>query len=113
MPTLALHSGRGVHCWWRLAEPCRDLAAWTAGQKSLIQRLRSDPTIHDPARIMRLPGFLNRRAGQKSYIVATDGEPAYTLAMLDSDNVGDPAAFEPLLGRPGVHYSQLVAGAWR
>ena len=36
-----------------------------------------------------------------------------TLAMLGSDNVGNPAVFEKLLGRPGVHYSQLVETAWR
>ena len=36
-----------------------------------------------------------------------------TLAMLGSDNVGNPAVFEQLLGRKGVHYSQLVATAWR
>ncbi len=35
------------------------------------------------------------------------------LGVLDSDNMGDPAEFERLLGRPGVHYSRLVAGAWR
>ena len=33
--------------------------------------------------------------------------------MLGSDNVGNPAVFEQLLGRKGVHYSQLVATAWR
>ena len=36
-----------------------------------------------------------------------------TLSMLGSDNVGNPAEFEQLLGRKGVHYSQLVATAWR
>ncbi|HNQ09023.1 MAG TPA: hypothetical protein PKM45_01255 [Giesbergeria sp.] len=34
------------------------------------------------------------------------------LGMLDSDDVGDPAAFERLLGRPAGHCSGLVAGAW-
>jgi hypothetical protein len=32
--------------------------------------------------------------------------------MLGSDNVGNPAVFEQLLGRKGVHFSQLVATAW-
>ena len=32
--------------------------------------------------------------------------------MLGSDNVGNPAVFEQLLGRKSVHYSQLVATAW-
>ncbi len=58
-PTMVVNSGHGVHLYWRLLEPILDLELWTAIQKSLIAILGSDPGIHDPARVMRLPGFVN------------------------------------------------------
>lgn len=66
-----------------------------------------------PARVLRLPDVLTHlsaRAGD-----ALPGIPwcTETLSMLGSDNVGDPALFEQLLGRKGTHYRDLVATAWR
>ena len=69
---------------------------------------------HGRALVLRLPNPLTRLSARLG-----DAAPASvpwcseTLAMLGSDNVGDSAAFEQLLGRRGVHYSQLVAAAWR
>jgi len=60
-PTLIIASGHGVHAYWRLAEPMTDMALWTRYQKGLIALLGSDGAIHDPARIMRLPVFLNHK----------------------------------------------------
>ena len=58
-PTLTLASGHGIHAFWRLKEPMQDLVAWSWVQKQLIRLLRSDQAIHDPARLMRLPGYAN------------------------------------------------------
>ncbi len=58
-PSITVLSGHGVHFYWRLNKPITNLARWTAIQKRLIQLLGSDPAIHDPARVMRVPGFLN------------------------------------------------------
>ena len=60
-PTCTVASGHGLHAYWRLAEPMTDLRAWTAAQKHLIRLLASDQSIHDPPRIMRLPGFVNHK----------------------------------------------------
>lgn len=60
-PTLTIASGHGVHTYWRLAEPITDMALWSVLQKRLIALLGSDSAIHDPARIMRLPGFVNHK----------------------------------------------------
>ena len=69
---------------------------------------------HGPARVLRLPLPLTRLSARMGDLLpASVPWCSESLALLDSDNVGDPAAFEQLLGRPGVHYSQLVAGAWR
>ena len=61
VPTLTIHSGHGIHAYWRLAEPVTDMALWSALQKRLIALLGSDVAIHDPARLMRLPGFINHK----------------------------------------------------
>jgi len=58
-PTAEVHSGHGVHIYWRLEEPISDPEVWSAYQRGLIAACGSDPKIKDPPRIMRLPGFLN------------------------------------------------------
>lgn len=60
-PSLVILSGHGVHVYWRLESPLADLAAWTRLQKNLILLLGCDPVIHDPPRVMRLPGFVNTK----------------------------------------------------
>jgi len=60
-PSLTVNSGHGIHAYWRLTEPIIDMALWSKYQKKLIAMLDSDSAIHDPARIMRLPGFVNHK----------------------------------------------------
>ena len=66
-----------------------------------------------PATVLRLPQPLTTLSARLGDAVPPSPWCSETLAMLGSDNVGNPAQFEQLLGRPGVHYSQLVATAWR
>ncbi len=68
---------------------------------------------HRPAMVLRLPQVLTNISARLGDAVPTSPWCSETLAMLGSDNVGNPAVFEQLLGRPGVHFSQLVATAWR
>lgn len=58
-PTLAVYSGHGVHAYWRLSKPLQDLNIWRTMQSQLNKRLKADPSIKNPERIMRLPGFKN------------------------------------------------------
>jgi|GEM_PF-1037173 hypothetical protein len=83
-PTLLIDSGHGAHAYWRLAEPLSDLPQWTAAQKQLIAALQSDKAIHDPPRIMRLPGFLNVKNDPHvaCRIVRADAESRYSLDSL-------------------------------
>lgn len=60
-PTLAVHSGHGLHIYWRLDEPILDLNKWKVVQEKLNSRLGADKTIKNPERIMRMPGFLNTK----------------------------------------------------
>lgn len=75
---------------------------------SLRQQLGSKP-----ASVLRLPQFMTQISAKVGDAVPASPWCSETLAMLGSDNVGNPAVFEKLLGRPGVHYSQLVETAWR
>ena len=69
---------------------------------------------HGPALVLRLPLPLTRLSARLGDLLpASVPWCSESLALLDSDNVGDPAEFEQLLGRSGVHYSRLVAQAWR
>ena len=72
-PSCTVSSGHGLHAYWRLAEPMHDLETWTTAQKFLIRVLRSDPVIHDPPRVMRLPTFTNHK------------QPVALCALIDAD----------------------------
>ena len=58
-PTLVICSGHGIHTYWRLSEPIKDMNKWKQLQERLITALQSDSSIKNPERIMRLPGFMN------------------------------------------------------
>jgi len=82
-PTLTIASGHGVHTYWRLADPITDLSQWTALQKKLIALLDSDKAIHDPPRIMRVPGFINHKEPvAMCRIIAAEEERTYDVKSL-------------------------------
>ena len=78
-PTLLIASGRdtGAHAYWRLKEPITDLAFWKRLQIGLIRAVQSDPTIKNPARIMRLPGSQHHKHGRMCFIVKRENSPRY------------------------------------
>jgi putative DNA primase/helicase len=80
-PTIVVFSGGGVHIYWRLSEPLRDAALWTGLQKAIIAVLGSDKVIHDPARIMRLPGTRNHKRGVECRLVEAHPERRYALSQ--------------------------------
>ena len=58
-PSLGVASGGGTHVYWLLDAPATDAAEWKAIQKGIARKLKSDKTVTNPERIMRLPGTLN------------------------------------------------------
>jgi len=82
-PTITIASGHGVHAYWRLSEPILDMELWSKLQKRLIALLDSDAVIHDAARIMRLPGFINhKKPAVPCRIADYDRERIYDLNSL-------------------------------
>ena len=80
VPTAIVFSGHGVQPWWRLDEALTDLPEWTARQKGLIQLLGSDPVVHDPPRVMRLPGFRNhKQPAADAVLIEADPRRTYPL----------------------------------
>jgi hypothetical protein len=82
-PTITIASGHGVHAYWRLSETVTDLNLWVKLQKRLIALLNSDAAIHDAARVMRLPGFINHKKPMtRCRIVDYDRKRIYSLNYL-------------------------------
>ena len=54
-----------VHIYWRLEEPCFDLAAWREMQCTIAAHFGSDRTVVNPSRIMRVAGTVAYPAKHK------------------------------------------------
>lgn len=100
LPTAVVASGHGCHCWWRLVEPMTDLAEWSGRQRALIALLGSDRAIHDPPRVMRLPGWWNTKEPRAVVeLVDCDGSRVYGLGQFPEADAG--------LRRPTQAYTGL------
>jgi hypothetical protein len=69
--TTGVQAHRRLHAYWRLHEPCFDLAKWRNCQKQLAERLDTDTSITNPSRIMRVAGtvsYPNEHKQQKGYM---------------------------------------------
>lgn len=85
MPTLRVFSGHGAHAYLRLAEPISE-ERWRDLQERLNQTLGSDPTIKNPERIMRLPGFRNVKDPAKPvdcFVIHADPSIVYPVDVIE------------------------------
>jgi putative DNA primase/helicase len=55
-PTQIVHSGGGLHVYWKFAEPLLPTDRRRAMLRALARTLRADPGATDFARILRIPG---------------------------------------------------------
>ena len=86
--SVVVQSGRGWHCYWRLAD-ATDPARFKPAQKALAKHFGGDAAVCDPGRLMRLPGTLNIK-----------GEPvAVTMPVCQPER---RYALDDLLERLGV-----------
>lgn len=71
MPTMIVASGQGLHTYWKfpMGLPRDALPRWNAVQQHLGEALKAfgaDPGARDAARIMRLAGTMNAKAGKRA-----------------------------------------------
>lgn len=64
-PTVIVFSGGGYHVYWLLTEPTEDGDKWERCQQHIITLCDSDASVKDRPRLLRVPGFLNRKAKYK------------------------------------------------
>jgi hypothetical protein len=114
-PTLIVHTGGGIHCWWLFKEPWvldtpkeRDEALdlvwrWQQTIRTRAERIGEQRTgnkwavdsVHDLSRVLRIPGSFNRK-NQPHREVVFLREPDDSLRV-------DPSEFDPFLvdcGKP-------------
>ena len=104
-PTVVVHSGHGVHVYWRLIEPIGP-SRWHELQQRLNATLGSDPSIKNPERLMRLPGFKNTKAEPWTdcTLVAVDTALVYALDDIELHLVALPE------GEPETHPVAQTSG---
>lgn len=71
------------HVYWELDEPTRNLAAWEATQRAIAATLKTDRSVVDPPRIMRIGGSVNWPKPQK--LAKGYAPEVTTLRIYDAD----------------------------
>ena len=66
------------HVYWPVENFPLDIATYRTAQRKLIKRLDSDPQVTDLARVLRMPGFVHRKATEfRSRLVAVNKVAPY------------------------------------
>ena len=121
-PSMAVKSGRGVHFYFCTDVPLDQFSEW---QKSLINKVGTDPAVKDLSRVMRLPGTLHLKDPTKprlvtlypvqypvprwklSELVTTLGLSPAALATKKANGVTNVVPF--LNGKPAAAFAALGA----
>lgn len=64
-PSFVVATRNGYHVYWLVYPGCTP-ATFIVLQKALIAYFHSDPQVHNPARVMRLPGYYASKSGNYS-----------------------------------------------
>lgn len=88
-PRIVVESSPGKwHCYWPVVD--LPLERFTDAQKALAHRFAGDPKVCDRARVMRLPGFLHRKAEAfQTRLVQADHAPLTWHEMVQAFDLGD------------------------
>lgn len=85
-PTFITNSGNGYRPYYILNENM-SAEQFTALQKALIKHFDGDPSIHDPARVDRVPGFFNHKPKKpttKARIIQEPNGKTYSITALQT-----------------------------
>ena len=117
-PTIVTRSGHGMHLYWLLAVPSRELDRAEALLKSIAFHLKdwgADANATDLARVLRLPGTLNLKDPENPVLVTLLAPPDLRLVYdLDDLEAAFPAPEMALpalqTGKPIIWSTQLDGG---
>ncbi|MEK6775156.1 MAG: VapE domain-containing protein [Bdellovibrionota bacterium] len=81
-PSILVQTKNGQHAYWITDEVSTD--DFTAIQKQIINTLKTDISIHDLPRVMRLPGFYHRKDPNSPFFITIIKEDGfeYTAAQI-------------------------------
>lgn len=83
-PSIIVESSPGKHhAYWCVEGMPVD--EFTRAQKKLIALLDSDPSISNPSRVMRLPGYIHNKAEPYLTNIYHEGQPSYSWAELKAE----------------------------
>ncbi|MCQ9615404.1 phage/plasmid primase, P4 family [Paenalcaligenes niemegkensis] len=68
-PSLLVKSGGGAHVYWVLAEKSCPVTNFKTAQQALARKFGGDPAVCNPARLMRVPGFMHWKTGEPKSVV--------------------------------------------
>lgn len=80
-PSITVNSGRGTHAYWLLSEPIAASAA-TELQRRWVHTVGADPAAVDLARVLRVPGSVNTKNGQRVTVETWEPNRRYAAAQL-------------------------------
>jgi len=82
-PSAVVDSGHGCWAFWRLSVPVTDMSQWREMQRGLSVILKTDSTVCNPERIVRLPGFVNHKPPKaRAFLWSINGTLAYPVDTL-------------------------------
>ena len=126
-PNMTVGSKAGVHAYWLLSAGER-IADFKPAQQAIARALGTDPTVCDPARVMRVPGFFHAKVPADPRLVTLTIADATTRRTIDQVLAGlgielDRSPTAAPLGRPPIvrplsaaRLQDVLAfytGAWR
>lgn len=112
VPTFQVETGKSIHNYWVLKKPVSQLI-WKPIQKRLVDYTKSDPSIKNPSRVMRLPGFyyVNKQAEHTEQIrLINITQKEYSVKDIE-DCLPEPEKPEPVEIKPIK--AKVVQSDWK
>jgi len=99
-PSITVHSGNGLHCYWLLSQPINLAGDGASRAKALLRNLAhavgGDLKAAEPARILRLPGTKNfKYSPPRSVVIESESDTRYTVQDFSAAFPSDAAAAAP------------------
>lgn len=97
------------HCYWLTNDT--PIEAFTVLQKSIIRAIKSDPSIHDLSRVLRVPGYYHMKGDPFLVNICSISNKAYTyrelVEMFPPEKVKMWSAPRYTVAKPGINTGEF------